>query len=72
MKKKAPNKQIRELEKRIKILQQEKEILNKAIDVADEMFDTEIRKKYLPLSRELFAAQGKAPESGAPDESPVH
>lgn len=57
MKKKAPNKQIRELEKRIKLLQQEKEILNIAIDTADKMFGTEIRKKYLPLSRQRAAEQ---------------
>jgi len=68
MKKKAPNKQIRELEKRIKQLQQEKEILHIAIDTADEMFGTEIRKKYLPLSRQRAAEQKGASESEAPSE----
>lgn len=59
MKGKQPPKQyISDLEKRIKRLEAEKEILNKAIDIADEMFNTEIRKKYLPLSREL-SGQGK-------------
>jgi transposase-like protein len=36
MKKSAPNKQIKELEKKIKRLEQEKEILNRAIDIADD------------------------------------
>jgi hypothetical protein len=52
MKKKAPPRsQISELEKKIKRLEAEKEILNRAIDIADDMFKTEIRKKYLPLSQ---------------------
>jgi transposase len=56
--KQPPKKQISDLERKIKRLEAEKEILNKAIDIADEMFNTEIRKKYLPLSREL-SGQGK-------------
>jgi hypothetical protein len=48
-KKDAPNKKIRELEKKIKRLQEDKEILNTAIDIADEMLNTDIRKKYLSL-----------------------
>lgn len=47
---KTPNKQIRELEKRIKRLEADKEILNTAIDIADQMLNTNIRKKYLRLS----------------------
>ncbi|SFX90765.1 Transposase and inactivated derivatives, partial [Cytophaga hutchinsonii ATCC 33406] len=35
MKKKAPNKQIKELERKLKRLEAEKEILNAAIDIAD-------------------------------------
>lgn len=66
MKKNTPNRQIRELEKRIKRLEQEKEILNKAIDVADDMLGTDIRKKYLPLSRPASEGQGISPESEAP------
>lgn len=54
MKKKAPNKQIKDLERRLERLEKEKEILNAAIDIADEMFNTEIRKKYLPLSQSAF------------------
>ena len=45
----TPNKQIRELEKRIKRLEADKEILNTAIDIADQMLNTNIRKKYLRL-----------------------
>lgn len=49
MKKLAPNKKIRELEKKLQRLEAEKEILNRAIDIADEKFHTDIRKKYLSL-----------------------
>jgi transposase-like protein len=48
-KKATPNKKIKELEKRIKRLEEEKEVLNVAIDIADEMLKTDIRKKYLSL-----------------------
>ncbi|NLR83064.1 transposase [Chitinophaga eiseniae] len=68
MKKSTPNKQIKELEKRIKILQQEKEILNRAIDIADDQFGTEIRKKYLPLSEQASKAQGDQKELEASNE----
>lgn len=64
MKKKAPPKnQISELEKKIKRLEAEKEILNRAIDIADEMFHTDIRKKYLPLSQEASDKQGERKEN---------
>lgn len=48
--KKPPKKYISDLERRIKRLEAEKEILNRAIDLADETLGTEIRKKYLLLS----------------------
>ena len=48
-KKHPPNKKIKELEKKIKRLEEDKEILNTAIDIADEMLNTDIRKKYLSL-----------------------
>lgn len=52
MKKKAPPKTyISQLEAKIKRLEAEKDILNRAIDIADDMLNTEIRKKYLPLSQ---------------------
>ncbi len=48
-KKAAPNKKIKELEKKLRRLEAEKEILNMAIDIADETLRTDIRKKYLSL-----------------------
>lgn len=60
MKKKAPPKTyISQLEAKIKRLEAEKEILNRAIDIADDMFNTEIRKKYLPLSQSASGKQGQ-------------
>jgi transposase len=60
MKKKAPPKTyISELEKKIRRLEAEKEILNRAIDIADDILNTEIRKKYLPLSQEASDRQGQ-------------
>ena len=50
--KRPPKSQISELEKKIKRLEAEKEILNRAIDIADDTLGTEIRKKYLLLSLE--------------------
>jgi transposase len=52
MKKKAPpNQYISQLQAKIKRLESEKEILNRAIDIADETLGVDIRKKYLPLSQ---------------------
>lgn len=66
MKKKAPPKTyISQLEAKIKRLEAEKEILNRAIDIADDMLKTEIRKKYLPLSQ---SASGKQGEQNSPSE----
>ena len=47
--KRPPNKKIRELEKKLQRLEQEKIILNRVIDIADEQLHTDIRKKYLAL-----------------------
>ena len=52
-----PNKKIQELEKRIKRLEAEKEILNTAIDIADQTLNTNIRKKYLSLLSESTSQQ---------------
>jgi transposase-like protein len=52
MKKDTPNKKIKELEKKLKRLEGEKEVLNRAIDIADSMFHTDIRKKYLSQALE--------------------
>jgi len=58
MKKKAPPKTyISQLEAKIKRLEAEKEILNRAIDLADDMYQTDIRKKYLPLSQQASERQ---------------
>jgi len=46
--KKSPSEQIKELKARIEELEEDKIILNIAIDIADEEFGTEIRKKHLP------------------------
>jgi transposase-like protein len=45
MKKDTPNKKIRELEKKLKRLEQEKEVLNRAIDIADSQFKTGLKKR---------------------------
>jgi transposase-like protein len=58
---KTPQQKIRELEKKVKRLEAEKEILNRAIDIADDMLGAGIRKKYLPLLSEASGQQG-APE----------
>ena len=58
MKRDTPHKKIRELAKKLKRLEQEKEILNRAIDLADRELHTDIRKKYLSL---LLAATEQAP-----------
>jgi transposase len=55
--KRPPKSQISELEKKIKRLEAEKEILNRAIDIADDTLGTEIRKKYLLLSLEASKRQ---------------
>ena len=41
----APNKKIKELEKRIKRLEEEKEVLNVAIDIADDMLAVRAKTK---------------------------
>lgn len=64
MKKDTPNKKIRELEKKLKRLEQEKEVLNRAIDIADSQFNTDIRKKYLSLLS--TATEQAQSENGAP------
>lgn len=59
MNKDTPGKKIKELERKLKRLQAEKEVLNRAIDIADNQLGTDIRKKYLGL---LSAATEQAPE----------
>lgn len=67
--KKSPQQQIKDLEKQIKRLEAEKLILNTAIDIADEMFDTNIRKKYLPLSEAASRQQGQDVEDSSQQSS---
>jgi transposase-like protein len=64
MKRDTPNKKIRELEKKLKRLEQEKEVLNRAIDIADSQLNTDIRKKYLSLLSE--ATEQAQSENGEP------
>jgi transposase-like protein len=64
MKRDTPNKKIRDLEKKLKRLEQEKEILNRAIDIADSQLNTDIRKKYLSLLSE--ATEQAQSENGEP------
>mgnify|MGYP002738004255 FL=1 len=56
--KQTPQQKIRELEKKLKRLEQQKEILNKAIEIADEQLGTDIRKKYLDLLSKASGQQG--------------
>ena len=65
-KKDTPNKKIRELEKRIKRLEAEKIILNTAIDVADDLYKTNIRKKFLPLVQQS-SAENKGADADTAD-----
>ena len=58
----TPHQKLRELEKKVKRLEMEKEILNRTIDIADDMLGTQIRKKYLPLLLEAYEQQSKKPE----------
>jgi transposase-like protein len=53
-----PSERIRELERKLRRLKQEKEILNRAIDLADKELKTDIRKKYLALLSEASKQQG--------------
>lgn len=64
-KKAIPNKKIKELEKKLQRLEAEKEILNRAIDIADATMHTDIRKKYLGLLSEATNNQQQAQNSEA-------
>jgi len=56
---KTPYSEIQELKKRIRQLESDKEILNIAIDVIDEMYNTDVRKKYFALSLERHLQQSE-------------
>lgn len=55
----TPQQKIRELERRLKRLEQQREVLNKAIEIADEQLGTDIRKKYLDLLSQASRQQGE-------------
>jgi transposase len=54
----SPQRQIRELEKKLKRLEMQNEILTKAVEIADEQLGTDIRKKYLDLLLKTSGQQG--------------
>ena len=55
----TPHHKIRELEKKLKRLEQEKIILNRVIDIADQQLHTDIRKKYLALLSQASKQQSQ-------------
>jgi transposase-like protein len=61
--KQPPKKYISQLEAKIKRLEAEKEILNRAIDIADSTLQTDIRKKYLLLLEEASRQQESNPST---------
>ena len=63
----TPYAQIRELERKLKRLEAEKEILNRAIDLADAQLKTDIRKKYLALLSKASSGQ-QGPTIGRPSD----
>lgn len=63
--KQTPQQKIRELEKKLKRLELEKEILNKAVEIADDQLGTDIRKKYFDL---LSKASEQQDEETSPSE----
>lgn len=58
-KQKTLSSEIQELKARIKQLEKDKIVLNIAIDVADEMYNTDIRKKFLALALERLKRQSE-------------
>ena len=66
-KKATPDKKIRELEKQLQRLKAQNEILNMAIDIADDTLKTSIRKKYLSLLSEKANVQQAQEENTALD-----
>jgi transposase-like protein len=64
-KKPTPGKRIRELERALKRAQEDKEILQKAIDIAEEQLGIDIRKKYLAQLSDIMDNQRRDTELGA-------
>jgi len=65
MRKDTPSKRIKELERKLQRLEDEKEVLNRAIDIADATLGTDIRKKYLSLSSKATPDQAQGSD-GSP------
>lgn len=63
--KQSPQQQIRELEKKLKRLQLQNDILNKAVEIADDQLGTDIRKKYFDL---LSKNSGQQVEKDTPSD----
>ncbi|MBC7390227.1 MAG: hypothetical protein H7329_13505 [Opitutaceae bacterium] len=61
MRKDIPSKKIKELERKLQRHQDEKEVLNRTIDIEDSTLGTDIRKKVLSLL--LKATSDQAQES---------
>jgi transposase len=61
--KQSPQSKIRELEKKLKRLQMQNDILNTAVEIADKQLGTDIRKKYLDL---LSKSTGQQVEEDTP------
>jgi hypothetical protein len=61
--KQSPQSKIRELEKKLKRLQMQNDILNTAVEIADKQLGTDIRKKYLDL---LSKSTEQQVEKGTP------
>lgn len=61
--KQPPKKYISQLEAKIKRLEAEKDILNRAIDIADKTLNTDIRKKYLLLLEKASGQQESPPNT---------
>ena len=66
-KKIPPNKKTKELEKKLKRLEAQNDILNMALDIADDTLKTSIRKKYLSLLSEKANNQQAQEDDTASD-----
>ncbi len=60
----TPAQRIADLEKKLQRLEAEKEILNRAIDLADRELKTDIRKKYLALLSEASSKEQQGRSEG--------
>jgi hypothetical protein len=61
-----PSQKIKDLEQKLKRLQAEREIMNRAIELADKQLGTDIRKKYLALLSAASKDQGREADEQGP------